>query len=72
MTNLEKIIQYMVKNSVNGVYKGNPRKFMESLGGSGGSYYTKLYEMGFEKVGRDKKAEWTIPQAILREYGEKK
>ena len=67
-THLEMVILHMVQNSVNGVYYGTPRKYMEKLGGSGGTLYNKLKELGFEQIGKGNKAEWVIPQAILREF----
>lgn len=67
-TKIEMVMKYMVKNSVNGVFRGTPRKFMEQIGASSGPLYTKLKDAGFEQVGKGKKAEWVIPQAILREF----
>jgi len=71
MTNLEKIIIYMIKNRDGNVYRGNIRKYMEQIGGSGGPLYTKLYDMGFEKNGKGPRAEWVIPESVIREFGGK-
>ncbi len=67
-TKIEMVMEYMVKNSVDGVFRGTPRKYMEQIGASSGPLYTKLKDAGFEQVGTGKNAQWVIPKKILLDF----
>lgn len=63
------IIQYMVdraKFTAEGTayFEGSPRYAMEAIGMSNGKVYKDLYELGFIRTGRGKKARWIIPNHI--------
>jgi hypothetical protein len=65
---LDKIVEYMVSQSKDGVFYGSPRKKMESIGASSGPLYAKLEKMGIMRQGRGMSAKWTIPPHIITKY----
>ena len=65
---LEQVIRYMVQNSVKGIYHGTPRTKMEDIDVSSGPLYNSLYELGIERKGTGRNAEWIIPQNIIKKY----
>lgn len=65
---LDKIVQYMVAQSVDGVYYGSPRKKMESVTASSGTMYAGLAKLGIIREGNGKSAKWKIPPHIVAKY----
>ncbi len=65
---LDKIVQYMVAQSVDGVFHGSPRKKMETVTASSGSMYAGLAKLGIIRQGNGKAAKWIIPPHIISKY----
>ena len=67
-TTLDKIVEFMATQSVDGVFHGSPRKKMESLSASSGTLYAALDKLGIHREGRGRSAKWKIPQHIVSKY----
>jgi len=66
---LDEVIRYMVEHQENGIFIGTPRTIAEEVAVSSGPMYDALYSMGITREGRGRAARWTIPQNIIKKYG---